>query len=184
MPRGFVSFERKVLPLEYNPTYVSYPEAEYWAKSTTPLCSVQVKLCYVRWMDFQRKTIWWYVNYILPKIPSNSNMDVLIHSNMLSVLYFQLHSLDSCLYWRVGSLHWSYRRPTRWNSWGRVCWWIFWRSYSSSWMSTGLKMLLPSFMLFWIWWYNVLKTPFYIGRNKIHDESRTHSWNVILASYG
>ncbi|XP_013633340.1 PREDICTED: probable poly(ADP-ribose) glycohydrolase 2 [Brassica oleracea var. oleracea] len=32
----------KVLPLEYNPTYVSYPEAEYWAKSTTPLCSVQV----------------------------------------------------------------------------------------------------------------------------------------------
>ncbi|XP_048609980.1 probable poly(ADP-ribose) glycohydrolase 2 isoform X2 [Brassica napus] len=42
MPRGFVSFERKVLPLEYNPNYVSYPEAEYWAKSTTPLCSVQV----------------------------------------------------------------------------------------------------------------------------------------------
>ncbi|WZY90150.1 hypothetical protein YC2023_046885 [Brassica napus] len=33
---------RKVLPLEYNPNYVSYPEADYWAKSTTPLCSVQV----------------------------------------------------------------------------------------------------------------------------------------------
>ncbi|CAF2286842.1 BnaA04g18150D [Brassica napus] len=42
MPKGFVSFERKVLPLEYNPNYVSYPEADYWAKSTTPLCSVQV----------------------------------------------------------------------------------------------------------------------------------------------
>ncbi|KAJ4903355.1 putative poly(ADP-ribose) glycohydrolase 2 [Raphanus sativus] len=42
IPRGFVSFERKVLPLEYNPHYVSYPEADYWAKSITPLCSVEV----------------------------------------------------------------------------------------------------------------------------------------------
>ena len=44
MPTGFVSFERKVLPRghKHNPHYVSYPEAEYWAKSTTPLCSVEV----------------------------------------------------------------------------------------------------------------------------------------------
>ncbi|ESQ51769.1 hypothetical protein EUTSA_v10016528mg [Eutrema salsugineum] len=42
MPTGFVSFERKVLPLEYNPHYVSYPEADHWAKSSTPLCSVEI----------------------------------------------------------------------------------------------------------------------------------------------
>ncbi|KAG2308697.1 hypothetical protein Bca52824_028445 [Brassica carinata] len=42
MPKGFVSFERKVITLEYNPHYVSYPEAEYWAKSITPLCYVEV----------------------------------------------------------------------------------------------------------------------------------------------
>ncbi|CDY19116.1 BnaA04g18560D [Brassica napus] len=44
MPTGFVSFERKVLPRghKHNPHYVSYPEAEYWAKSTTPLCSVEI----------------------------------------------------------------------------------------------------------------------------------------------
>lgn len=42
MPTGFVSFERKVLPRGHNPHYVSYPDADYWAKSTTPLCSVEV----------------------------------------------------------------------------------------------------------------------------------------------
>ncbi|CAH8320107.1 unnamed protein product [Eruca vesicaria subsp. sativa] len=42
IPKGFVSFERKVLPLEHNPHYVSCPEADYWAKSITPLCSVEV----------------------------------------------------------------------------------------------------------------------------------------------
>ncbi|KAL0740706.1 hypothetical protein Bca4012_082219 [Brassica carinata] len=44
MPKGYVSFERKVLPLEYNPPYVSYPEADYWAKSITPLCSVKEEI--------------------------------------------------------------------------------------------------------------------------------------------
>uniref|UniRef100_A0A1J3IXG8 poly(ADP-ribose) glycohydrolase n=1 Tax=Noccaea caerulescens TaxID=107243 RepID=A0A1J3IXG8_NOCCA len=42
MPTGFVSFERKVLSLEYNPHCVSYPKADYWAKSRTPLCSVEI----------------------------------------------------------------------------------------------------------------------------------------------
>ncbi|KAF8108704.1 hypothetical protein N665_0104s0030 [Sinapis alba] len=42
IPRGFVSFERKVLPLGHNPHYVSYPEADYWAKSICPLCSIEV----------------------------------------------------------------------------------------------------------------------------------------------
>ncbi|EOA29031.1 hypothetical protein CARUB_v10025285mg [Capsella rubella] len=42
IPTGFVSFERKILPLEYNHCYVSYPAADYWAKSITPLCSVEV----------------------------------------------------------------------------------------------------------------------------------------------
>ncbi|CAN8315610.1 unnamed protein product [Cochlearia groenlandica] len=42
VPTGFVSFERKVLPLEYKSHYVSYPKADYWAKSNTPLCSVEI----------------------------------------------------------------------------------------------------------------------------------------------
>ncbi|KFK31175.1 hypothetical protein AALP_AA6G078700 [Arabis alpina] len=42
MPTGFVSFERKVLPMEPHPPYISYPEADYWAKSMTPLCSVEI----------------------------------------------------------------------------------------------------------------------------------------------
>ncbi|VVB07465.1 unnamed protein product [Arabis nemorensis] len=42
MPTGFVSFERKILPLEHHPGYISYPEADYWAKSITPLCSVEI----------------------------------------------------------------------------------------------------------------------------------------------
>ncbi|XP_010414072.2 PREDICTED: probable poly(ADP-ribose) glycohydrolase 2 [Camelina sativa] len=42
MPTGFVSFERKILPLEYHPHFVSYPEADSWANSVTPLCSIEV----------------------------------------------------------------------------------------------------------------------------------------------
>ncbi|CAE6024196.1 unnamed protein product [Arabidopsis arenosa] len=42
MPTGFVSFERKILPLEYHPHFVSYPGADTWANSVTPLCSIEV----------------------------------------------------------------------------------------------------------------------------------------------
>lgn len=42
MPTGFVSFERKILPLEYHPHFVSYPGADSWANSVTPLCSIEV----------------------------------------------------------------------------------------------------------------------------------------------
>ncbi|CAH2059872.1 unnamed protein product [Thlaspi arvense] len=42
MPTGFVSFERKVLPQHYNPHYVSCPEVDYWATSSTPLCTVEI----------------------------------------------------------------------------------------------------------------------------------------------
>ncbi|XP_022743608.1 poly(ADP-ribose) glycohydrolase 1 isoform X1 [Durio zibethinus] len=44
MPAGFVSFERKVLPLEHHPEQlcVSYPNADFWTKSTIPLCPFQV----------------------------------------------------------------------------------------------------------------------------------------------
>ncbi|EFH57460.1 poly (ADP-ribose) glycohydrolase family protein [Arabidopsis lyrata subsp. lyrata] len=42
MPTGFVSFERKILPLEYLPHFVSYPGADSWANSVTPLCSIEV----------------------------------------------------------------------------------------------------------------------------------------------
>lgn len=38
MPPGFVSFERKFLPLESHSLYVSYPKADFWGKSTIPLC--------------------------------------------------------------------------------------------------------------------------------------------------
>ncbi|XVF86196.1 hypothetical protein PTKIN_Ptkin18bG0021000 [Pterospermum kingtungense] len=39
MPTGFVSFERKLLSLQ---SLVSYPNADFWTKSTIPLCPFQV----------------------------------------------------------------------------------------------------------------------------------------------
>ncbi|XVE76664.1 hypothetical protein DITRI_Ditri12bG0192200 [Diplodiscus trichospermus] len=44
MPTGFVSFERKLLSLEHHPwqSHVSYPNADFWTKSTIPLCPFQV----------------------------------------------------------------------------------------------------------------------------------------------
>lgn len=42
MPLGFVSFERKVLHLRQRPLGVSYPEADFWSKSTVPLCPFEV----------------------------------------------------------------------------------------------------------------------------------------------
>ncbi|GLT73693.1 hypothetical protein SLA2020_455310 [Shorea laevis] len=38
MPSGFVSFERKLLSLEYHPLHISYPKADFWGKSAIPLC--------------------------------------------------------------------------------------------------------------------------------------------------
>ncbi|KAJ0034640.1 hypothetical protein Pint_26047 [Pistacia integerrima] len=38
MPVGSVSFERKVLPLDYHPLFISYPDADAWSKSAVPLC--------------------------------------------------------------------------------------------------------------------------------------------------
>ncbi|XP_004304700.1 PREDICTED: poly(ADP-ribose) glycohydrolase 1-like [Fragaria vesca subsp. vesca] len=42
MPMGFVSFERKVLPLEPTPLRISYPKAEFWSNSVIPLCRFEV----------------------------------------------------------------------------------------------------------------------------------------------
>lgn len=42
MPAGFVSFERKVLSVEHNPSLVSYPTADFWAKSVVPLCLFEI----------------------------------------------------------------------------------------------------------------------------------------------
>ncbi|KAI8537138.1 hypothetical protein RHMOL_Rhmol09G0002400 [Rhododendron molle] len=42
LPVGVVSFERKVLPLEHSPPCVSYPKADYWSKSSIPLCCFKV----------------------------------------------------------------------------------------------------------------------------------------------
>ncbi|KAJ4822423.1 hypothetical protein Tsubulata_048180 [Turnera subulata] len=42
MPTGYVSFERKVLPLEKQLLNVSYPNAEFWSKSGIPLCPFEV----------------------------------------------------------------------------------------------------------------------------------------------
>ncbi|KAI3927299.1 hypothetical protein MKW98_008001 [Papaver atlanticum] len=46
MPMNCVSFERKVIPMsaESSPFGVSYPEAEFWRKSTTSLCQFEVFL--------------------------------------------------------------------------------------------------------------------------------------------
>ncbi|XP_050126615.1 poly(ADP-ribose) glycohydrolase 1-like isoform X1 [Malus sylvestris] len=42
MPEGFVSFERKVLPLKHDPLSISYPKASFWSKSDIPLCCFEV----------------------------------------------------------------------------------------------------------------------------------------------
>ncbi|XP_057957070.1 poly(ADP-ribose) glycohydrolase 1 isoform X2 [Malania oleifera] len=42
MPMFYVSFERKVLPLEHGPLGVSYPKADFWSKSVVPLCRFEV----------------------------------------------------------------------------------------------------------------------------------------------
>ncbi|GAB2217942.1 hypothetical protein Droror1_Dr00001156 [Drosera rotundifolia] len=42
MPSGYVSFERKVLPLEQNAVPVTYPSIDFWGKSTIPLCHFEV----------------------------------------------------------------------------------------------------------------------------------------------
>ncbi|KAL4631778.1 hypothetical protein ACB092_04G002800 [Castanea dentata] len=43
MPIGFVSFERKVLPLEHLPQCIPYPKAEFWSNSVIPLCCFEVQ---------------------------------------------------------------------------------------------------------------------------------------------
>lgn len=42
MPKGVVSFERKVLPFEGNPVHISYPNANFWSISVIPLCKFEV----------------------------------------------------------------------------------------------------------------------------------------------
>ncbi|KAL5575107.1 hypothetical protein UlMin_016806 [Ulmus minor] len=43
MPVGFVSFERKVLPLEHHAGCISYPDANFWSNSGIPLCHFEVQ---------------------------------------------------------------------------------------------------------------------------------------------
>lgn len=42
MPKGIVSFERKVLPLDGNHLHISYPSANFWSTSVIPLCTFEV----------------------------------------------------------------------------------------------------------------------------------------------
>ncbi|KAK7405963.1 hypothetical protein VNO78_07575 [Psophocarpus tetragonolobus] len=42
MPKGLVSFERKVLPFKNDSIHVSYPEANFWSTSAVPLCKFEV----------------------------------------------------------------------------------------------------------------------------------------------
>ncbi|KAJ1391218.1 Pol [Sesbania bispinosa] len=42
MPKGVVSFERKVLPLEDDSVHISYPNANIWSTSAIPLCRFEV----------------------------------------------------------------------------------------------------------------------------------------------
>lgn len=43
MPAGYVSFERKLLPLERPSLSTSYPNADFWSTSLIPLCRFEVK---------------------------------------------------------------------------------------------------------------------------------------------
>ncbi|XP_038711259.1 poly(ADP-ribose) glycohydrolase 1-like isoform X1 [Tripterygium wilfordii] len=50
MPKGYVSFERKVLPYGQYLSCISYPDAEFWSKSATLLCPfevVQINYCFL-----------------------------------------------------------------------------------------------------------------------------------------
>ncbi|KAL4193838.1 hypothetical protein AMTRI_Chr06g178920 [Amborella trichopoda] len=42
MPMGFVSFERKVLPLNGSSLHISYPKTDFWSKSIVELCPFKV----------------------------------------------------------------------------------------------------------------------------------------------
>ena len=42
MPKGFLSFERKVLPFDGNQLQVSYPDTNFWSTSSIPLCRFEV----------------------------------------------------------------------------------------------------------------------------------------------
>ncbi|KAK4256152.1 hypothetical protein QN277_009057 [Acacia crassicarpa] len=42
MPKGIVSFERKVLPFDGNHLQVSYPDANFWSTSVIPLCRFEI----------------------------------------------------------------------------------------------------------------------------------------------
>ncbi|KAL2594909.1 hypothetical protein AAZV13_11G009700 [Glycine max] len=42
MPKGIVSFERKVLPFKNDSIHISYPDANFWSTSAIPLCRFEV----------------------------------------------------------------------------------------------------------------------------------------------
>jgi hypothetical protein len=42
MPKGVVSFERKVLPWEDDSFHISYPNTDFWSASVIPLCRFEV----------------------------------------------------------------------------------------------------------------------------------------------
>ncbi|KAF6137516.1 hypothetical protein GIB67_031795 [Kingdonia uniflora] len=42
MPMGFVSFDRKVLPLKHSPLCITYPKADFWGESAVSLCHLEV----------------------------------------------------------------------------------------------------------------------------------------------
>ncbi|KAF7836569.1 poly(ADP-ribose) glycohydrolase 1-like isoform X1 [Senna tora] len=42
VPKGIVSFERKVLPLDGNHLGISYPNANFWSTSVIPLCRFEI----------------------------------------------------------------------------------------------------------------------------------------------
>ncbi|KAK7395990.1 hypothetical protein VNO78_16655 [Psophocarpus tetragonolobus] len=42
MPKGIVSFERKVLPFENDSIHITYPDANFWSTSVIPLCKFEV----------------------------------------------------------------------------------------------------------------------------------------------
>ncbi|PHT66778.1 Poly(ADP-ribose) glycohydrolase 1 [Capsicum annuum] len=44
MPEGYVSFERKVLSLEYSPSCIPYPKEKVWSQSNISLCHFEISI--------------------------------------------------------------------------------------------------------------------------------------------
>lgn len=63
MPSGYVSFQRKVLPLEH-PT-ASYPDTDFWSNSSVSLCPFEVRIYGIPLQLFMQGLACMFIFYIL-----------------------------------------------------------------------------------------------------------------------